>query len=109
MSKLFFQPHVAAGDLISEHNIQRLSTGNRRQLLSYNQNTGLYVLDDNPIEVAAQNLFLANYGDAVKNRDINEMMCSVKRNADPIKPDTINAPSKKIIIFKNGALIVSGL
>lgn len=105
MSNNNFRPLAKARPIIQRLHVQVLSAGQRPQLISYDCESGLYVLGDRPILVAAQEECPRN----VKKYHVGEIVDAVRRNALVIDPWQVNNPQRRIIVFKNGVLdLVSG-
>ncbi len=98
MSKRNFKPLSKAQTIIKRLHVRRLSAGSRPQLVSYDAKLGLYLVDDWPIKLAAQQ----KCDGTVKNYHVQEILKAVQLNAPVIEPWELNNPKRRIIVFKNG-------
>ncbi len=98
MSTKNFKPLPKAHTIIKRLHVRRLSTGSRPQLVSYDAKSGLYLVDDWPIKLAAQQ----KCGGTVKNYHVQEILKAVQLNAPVIEPWELNNPERRVIVFKNG-------
>ena len=87
-----------------------MSTGSKPQLLTFDSGVGLFVVGDHQIEVEAEVRWLLEQikHDAkdpiVLDFHVREILRAVMRNADPIVPEELNDPKRRIIVFENEVL-----
>jgi putative DNA primase/helicase len=92
-----FKPLSLAQAIVKRLQVHRLSHGPKAQLISFDENSGLYVVGEEPIRLAAQR----NCGQKVKEFHIREILSAVRRNAPLIGTVDLNDPKRRIITFKN--------
>ncbi len=92
-----FKPLPLAQAIVKKLQVHRLSDGPKAQLISFDANSGLYVVGEEPIRLAAQR----NCDRKVKEFHIREILSAVRRNAPLIGTVHLNDPKRRIITFKN--------
>ncbi len=100
MSNPSFKPLKKAEQIIKSLHVRTLSAGASAQMISYDSESGLYIVGDKPIRLAAQR----GCDLTVKGYHIREILRAVKRNASTIDARQVNNPERRIIVFKNGVL-----
>jgi len=92
-----FKPLPLAQSIVKKLQVHRLSDGAKAQLISFDANSGLYMVGEEPIRLVAQR----NCDQKVKEFQIREILSAVRRNAPLIGTVHLNDPRRRIIIFKD--------
>src|SRR5947209_14302219 len=105
--KVPFNPTDVARSIIAELHVRRLSKGNAAQLISWDSESGLYRVENERLELAAQSLLEETIDKTVESFHIREVLSAIRRNAPLISPNRLNDPQQAIVVFQNGVLDLS--
>src|SRR5438874_1450359 len=97
--KFTFDPVDIATSIIDDCHVYRLSKGREAQLISWDLKSGFYVVENERLELEAQfRLTECTTLKTVKDRDVQEVIKAIRRNAQRIAPKDINNPDREIIV-----------